>query len=98
MISILLAKKIIEFFIFILLGFLLVRCNVFKSADSEIMAKICIYLMTPAIIINAFQIDIIRNVFELKNMVCGSYASNRLSIGNTSFNESSTHRIMVNNR
>ncbi len=57
MISILLAKKIAEFFAFILLGFLMVRCHILKSEDSAVVTKLCIYLMTPAIIINAFQIE-----------------------------------------
>lgn len=64
MISILLAKKIAEFFIFIILGFLIVRCNILKSIDSEVVTKLCIYLMTPAIIINAFQIDATGNVIK----------------------------------
>ncbi|MBE5912690.1 MAG: AEC family transporter [Pseudobutyrivibrio ruminis] len=64
MISILLAKKIAEFFIFIILGFLIVRCNILKSTDSEVVTKLCIYLMTPAIIINAFQIDATGNVIK----------------------------------
>lgn len=64
MISILLAKKIAEFFIFIILGFLIVRCNILKSTDSEVVTKLCIYLMTPAIIINAFQIDANGNVIK----------------------------------
>jgi predicted permease len=63
-ISILLAKKIAEFFIFIILGFLIVRCNILKSTDSEVVTKLCIYLMTPAIIINAFQIDATGNVIK----------------------------------
>lgn len=57
MISILLTKTIIEFFVFILLGFLIVRSHILKAEDSEIVTKLCIYLMTPAIIINAFQIE-----------------------------------------
>ncbi len=64
MISILLAKKIAEFFIFIILGFLIVRCNILKSTDSEVVTKLCIYLMTPAIIINAFQIDATGDVIK----------------------------------
>ena len=64
MISILLAKKIAEFFIFIILGFLIVRCNILKSIDSEVVTKLCIYLMNPAIIINAFQIDANGNVIK----------------------------------
>lgn len=57
MISVLLAKKIVEFFVFIFLGFLLVRFGILQSKDSEVVTKLCIYLMTPAIIVNAFQLD-----------------------------------------
>ena len=57
MVSVLLAKKITELFAFILLGFLMVRTHLLKSEDSAVVTKLCIYLMTPAIIINAFQIE-----------------------------------------
>ena len=57
MISILLAEKIAEFFVFIFLGYLLVKCKIVKSEDSGVLTKICLYLMMPAIIINAFQIE-----------------------------------------
>ena len=64
MISILLVKKIAEFFVFILLGYLTVRCHILKSEDSEIVTKLCIYLMTPAIIINAFQLEATGDVIK----------------------------------
>lgn len=64
MISILLAKKITEFFVFIILGYLVVKCKILKAEDSAVVTKLCIYLMTPAIIINAFQIDATGNVVK----------------------------------
>ncbi|MDO4622076.1 MAG: AEC family transporter [Eubacteriales bacterium] len=57
MISILLAKKIAEFFVYLLIGFALVKCGILKSEDSAVITKLSIYTMTPAIIIKAFQID-----------------------------------------
>ena len=57
MISILLAKKIVEFFVYLFLGFLMVKSGLLKASDSNVVTKLCIYVMTPAIIVNAFQIQ-----------------------------------------
>ncbi len=57
MISILLAKKIAEFFVFMFFGFLMVKTKILKSEDANVVTKLCLYIMTPAIIINAFQLE-----------------------------------------
>lgn len=58
MISYLLFQKVIQFLIIMVIGFLLVKLRVVKSSDSIVLSKISIYLLMPASIIGAFQIDL----------------------------------------
>lgn len=57
MISLLLAKKILELFIIILMGFLIVRFNLLTSKESKGISKVIIYLINPCVIIGSFQVD-----------------------------------------
>ena len=50
-ISIILHGKLINFFIMILLGFILVNKNILKSSDSRILSIIVVYLVMPCAII-----------------------------------------------
>ena len=50
-ISIILLGKLINFFIMILLGFILVNKNILKSSDSRILSIIVVYLVMPCAII-----------------------------------------------
>lgn len=56
-ISIILLGKLINFFIMILLGFILVNKNILKSSDSQILSIIVVYLVMPCAIIGSFEID-----------------------------------------
>ena len=56
-ISIILLGKLINFFIMILLGFILVNKNILKSSDSRILSIIVVYLVMPCAIIGSFEID-----------------------------------------
>ena len=56
-ISIILLGKLINFFIMILLGFILVNKNILKSSDSRILSIIVEYLVMPCAIICSFEID-----------------------------------------
>ena len=56
-ISIILLGKLINFFIMILLGFILVNKNILKSSDSRILSIIVVYLVMPCAIICSFEID-----------------------------------------
>ena len=46
-ISIILLGKLINFFIMILLGFILVNKNILKSSDSRILSIIVVYRLNP---------------------------------------------------
>ena len=56
-ISLLLMNQIIQLFIMILMGFIIVKANLLKAEDSKILSVIVLYLIIPCVIINAFQVD-----------------------------------------
>lgn len=56
-ISILLMEQIIELFIMIFMGFIIVKTGIVKDDDSKVLSKIVLYLIIPCVIINAFQVN-----------------------------------------
>ena len=56
-ISILLMEQIIQLFLMIFMGFLIVKAKLLKSEDSKILSTIVLYLIVPCVIVNAFQVD-----------------------------------------
>lgn len=58
MIPQLLLYKIMQFFVVMILGFVLVKLKVVKSGDSTVLSKICLYLLMPANIISAFSVEL----------------------------------------
>lgn len=56
-IGLLLAQQILQLFLVLLLGYILVRCGLLKAADSRVLSVIMVYIVLPCVIINAFQID-----------------------------------------
>ena len=56
-ISILLMEQIIQLFLRIFMGFLIVKAKLLNSEDSKILSIIVLYLIIPCVIINAFQVD-----------------------------------------
>ena len=56
-ISLLLMKQIIQLFIMIFMGFIIVKAKLLKAEDSKILSVIVLYLIIPCVIINAFQVD-----------------------------------------
>lgn len=55
-ISIILFQKLVHFFIMILLGYILVKKHLLKSADSKIISVLVVYLVLPCAILNSFEI------------------------------------------
>ena len=55
--SILLMEQIVELFIMILMGFIIVKAGIVKDEDSKVLSKVVLYLIIPCVIINAFQVD-----------------------------------------
>lgn len=56
-ISLLLMNQIIQLFIMIFMGFIIVKAKLLKAEDSKILSVIVLYLIIPYVIINAFQVD-----------------------------------------
>ena len=56
-ISILLMEQIVELFLMILMGYIIVKTGLLKGEDSKVISKIVLYLVIPCVIINAFQVD-----------------------------------------
>ncbi|PTQ83659.1 hypothetical protein C8U37_11370 [Trichococcus patagoniensis] len=57
MISLLLVRKIVQLFLIMILGYLLVKLKVLKTEESVVLSKLSLYLVMPAVILNAFQVD-----------------------------------------
>ena len=56
-ISILLMKQILELFLMIFMGYVIVKTGLLKDEDSKVISKIVLYLIIPCVIINAFQVE-----------------------------------------
>ncbi|OPJ64215.1 AEC family transporter [Clostridium oryzae] len=64
MISLLLMKQIAVLFLIMVMGFVLVKTHLLKTEESKTLSVVALYLITPCVIINAFQVkytDSIRN-------------------------------------
>ena len=62
MISLLLFYKILQLLLIMGAGYALVRAKVVKSDDSIVLSKIALYLISPCIILYAFQVDFTEQV------------------------------------
>lgn len=71
--SILLFKQIAQLFLMILMGYIIVKTKLLKGEDSKVLSKIILYLIIPAVIINAFQVDYSSNV--TKGLITACIAS-----------------------
>ena len=58
MISLLLAKQIVELFLMLIMGVVLVRTHLLKSTSSESLSVVALYLVTPCVIIESFQVKL----------------------------------------
>lgn len=57
MISLLLMKQIVELFLIMIMGIILVRTKLLKVEESKSLSIVSLYLVMPCVIINAFQIN-----------------------------------------
>ena len=55
--SLLLMEQILELFLMILMGFIIVKAGLVTDEDSKVLSKIVLYLIIPCVIINAFQVN-----------------------------------------
>lgn len=56
-ISILLMQQIVQLFLMIFMGYLIVKTGLVRDDDSKVLSKIILYLIVPCVIVNAFQVD-----------------------------------------
>ena len=56
-VSLTLLKEIIQLFLIMLMGWIVVKVKLLKSTDSRVLSVVMVYIVTPCVIINAFQID-----------------------------------------
>lgn len=66
MLSFLLFQRIAQLFIVIFLGWLIVKTGILKSEDSRSLSMVLLYIITPCVFINAFQI---KQTPELMSMI-----------------------------
>lgn len=64
MISLLLMKQIAELFLVMIMGFVLVKTNLMKAEESKSLSVVALYLVTPCVIINAFQIKYTESILR----------------------------------
>lgn len=69
-ISILLLKQIAQLFLMILMGYIMVKIKFLKEEDSKVISKIILYLIVPAVIITAFQVDYTPSVMKGLAVAC----------------------------
>ena len=55
-ISILLMQQIVQLFLMIFMGYLIVKTGLVRDDDSKVLSKIILYLIVPCVIINSFQV------------------------------------------
>ncbi len=57
MIAVLLTEQIVQLFLIVLCGYMLVRLGLLKSSDSKVLSILTVYIICPCTILNAFQIE-----------------------------------------
>ena len=63
-IILLLMEQIIQLFLMIFMGFVIVKARLLKSEDSRVLSVIVLYLIVPCVIINAFQVDYTKDTVQ----------------------------------
>lgn len=62
--SILLIRQIIQLFIIVFCGYLVVKFGILKSEDSKVLSLLILYVVTPATLIDSFAIELTSDVLE----------------------------------
>lgn len=57
-------KQIAELFLVMIMGFVLVKTNLMKAEESKTLSIVALYLVTPCVIINAFQIKYTESILR----------------------------------
>ena len=56
-VSILLAQKIVAMALMGIIGYVIVRNGLFRVQDSQVLSKLVVYVISPCLIVNSFQIE-----------------------------------------
>ena len=64
MVAQLLFQKILQLLLIMMLGFFLVKMRLLKNGDSVVLSKLSLYLFMPAVIINAFDVEISNDIMS----------------------------------
>lgn len=56
-VSLLLMQQIVQLFIVLLMGYVVVKAGLLKASDSKVLSVVFVYLVMPCVVLNAFQID-----------------------------------------
>ena len=62
MITLQLLQQIVVFFLMMSCGFTVVKCGLIDAKSSRTLSVICIYIIMPCVMINAFQIEYSRSI------------------------------------
>ncbi|MBQ7778241.1 MAG: AEC family transporter [Oscillibacter sp.] len=57
MLSLLLFRQIAQMFLALLMGYAVVRCGLLNSTDSKVLSRLALYVISPCVIINSYQIQ-----------------------------------------
>lgn len=71
--SLLLAQKILELFMIVFVGYFVVKKGLLKGEDSKVLSLMCLYIVCPCTIINAFQIEFTED--KLKGLILSLVAA-----------------------
>lgn len=63
-IPVLLFGKIAQLFVFLLLGFISVKTRLVKSSEASVLSKSLLYMLTPAIVLEAFDVDMTPEIMK----------------------------------
>lgn len=78
MLSLLLFKQIAQMFLALFMGFALVRCGVLKSSDSKVLSRLALYVITPCVTINSYQIQFTADRLQGMLLALGAGAATHL--------------------
>lgn len=56
-ISLILAEQIVQLFLILLMGYIIVKTKLLRPEDSRSISVVMVYVVTPCVIINAFQVE-----------------------------------------
>ena len=59
--SILLAEQIVALFLMMAAGYVLVKSGLFESKDSKVLSNIVVYVCSPCVVVNSFQITLTKD-------------------------------------